>query len=224
MTSFPRINIGSRKSWHYEDENGAVPLGSIEIVSERIRSLLVRSKSPLVEDNFVQLVGIVDMASGLEYHYKSAFNHLKQGSEPLARMVFVQHDIVAWLNRLGQFYYFVQSELVKSFGLTQKITKILTLLPLRNKNSAHRSIDAPRRNDEVSQLPYQALTFSPLVGTQWVRRDLDKSEPEVFDLLATHYLVFQITSEKDGVVELNIELDHLQVLSEMYACMEILCE
>jgi hypothetical protein len=200
-----------------------IPLDKIEVVSTRIRSLLARTESVFVEENFIQLEGIVDIARGLEYHHLNALALLKMEQDSLQHIESVKHEVVAWLNRVGQFYYFSQSALVKSVQLKMEMPTINLVLPLRHKYSAHRAIDAPRKSDTADQLPYQALAFSSLVGSQWVAREPKKPEQGEFSMIESYYLVFELQHGEGDVARLNIECDHAKVMSEIFTCISRLC-
>lgn len=61
------------------------------------------------------------------------------------------HEAVAYIGRLGQLCAFFESEwfsdVVGEASIALKIPSILALMPLRNKHSAHRQQDAPRKDD-----------------------------------------------------------------------------
>ena len=57
----------------------------------------------------------------------------------------MRHETIAYLNRLGQFYYFAKSQ--KSIMICDLMPTIIKFIPLRMKGTAHRALDAPRTND-----------------------------------------------------------------------------
>ena len=65
----------------------------------------------------------------------------------------LNHEAVAYINRLGQFFYFA-----KAMKLQAQLSRTNELICFRHKYTAHRSIDNPR--DETLELKeMQAMTF-----------------------------------------------------------------
>lgn len=97
-----------------------------------------------------QLGGIIDIVSGLQYHYNQHNLHEKK----VDRCQFygwASHEAIAYINRIGQVYYFVKSDWFNAYipqsDLPSLIPTVLALVPLRNKISAHRQQDYPYKDD-----------------------------------------------------------------------------
>ncbi len=133
------------------------------------------SNHPFYSKYKEQLIGVLDMLEGLDYHVKkirvyekaackriSDLNELRNSNEPrrLPRLSKktnhhpAVHEAVAYIGRLGQLDNFFESdwfgEVVKKLDIALKIPSILALMPLRNKHSAHRQQDCPRKDDCTS--------------------------------------------------------------------------
>ncbi|ATG58619.1 hypothetical protein ATS72_004900 [Pseudoalteromonas sp. 13-15] len=94
------------------------------------------------EVHYKQVSGVKTMVQGLEYHFDNYMAQTKVREQP-----FWFHEVVAYLNRLGQIYYFFKSDFIKV--VDSEMPNILKIIPLRMKYSAHRSVDAPRGNDHL---------------------------------------------------------------------------
>ncbi len=166
------------------DPRPGTPLADIESLAVRVSAWLARvSLDPAFPaDRSVQIVGAVHFVEGLEYHYQSYMAHvaaatdyflrverhaaslIQQGTREMAHFPFpssteqphleaLNHEAIAYLNRLGQFYYFA-----RNLGRTVDVPRTSHLMSFRNKHVAHRSIDAPRNEDEA-HLRMQAMAF-----------------------------------------------------------------
>lgn len=142
------------------------------------------------------LEGMIIMVNGLDHHFKQHYNYEKKYLRYLEKWSkqieavrssqqmnedfitvddsyvecgeFAEHEAIAYINRLGQLYYFFKSEwfhalfclnIYKSRERTcgescelrdilqKNIPMILALMPLRNKISAHRQQDYPHKDD-----------------------------------------------------------------------------
>lgn len=119
-----------------------------------------------------RLGGILDIFAGLEYHIKRIKNYEKaacrrslelmnrfnsEGSYNLPLLSRrtnhhpAVHEAVAYIGRLGQLACFFESEWFSSKAgeaqVAAEIPSILALMPLRNKHTAHRQQDDPRKDD-----------------------------------------------------------------------------
>lgn len=163
--------------YYSSDPNEGVALGAIEPSASKVQSWLSRAVErpgfPL--DREVQIRGAIDILSGLEYHHASFLDRLTplkalmacvarpiaecplppppSGEERQALSTF-QHEVVAYINRLGQLHYFA-----KSLGLLGCLVNAESLLPFRNKYTAHRSVDYPQKNETEEEREAQAMTF-----------------------------------------------------------------
>ncbi len=120
------------------------------------------------------LVGILDMIKGIEYHFKKIKNYEKAAcrwvteienlSDDKDKLINLyrtglprtnhhpaSHEAVAYINRVGQLAYFFKSDWfkknVKEEVIVSKVPAILALQPLRNKYTAHRQDDYPKKDD-----------------------------------------------------------------------------
>lgn len=172
----------------------------------------------IADDRTVQVIGGVAILAGLDYHHDQFVRHLKRAhsyfeqqhllSQPQVdsslitkipyrlptaaterTLAALDHEAVAYLNRLGQFAYFA-----KAMDLQHLIPQIDTLLPFRHKHTAHRSIDMPRK-ESPTEREWQAMAFG------------------FFRLTINQYPVYQLFD--DGrPVNFNMRDDHPQVMNE----------
>lgn len=141
-----------RMTWRVEDPAPGVDLAAIAPISLRALSLLAR-RTHLVTDRieYYRLTGAIDIIEGLEYHHSNwlgIVNECRDGLEYKGAVA--THEVIAYFNRLGQFYYFARSSWVKARApnAVASLQEVLRLIPFRNKISAHRSIDLPRPEDQ----------------------------------------------------------------------------
>ncbi len=153
-------------------------LSDIMPLSARARSWLARVSVGLPDDKSIQTVGAITMLEGLDYHYARFMKLVERlgpyfscrgAASPVQSSEFVQrlfpsatetedlngldHESVAYLNRLGQFHTYA-----KAHGLASRLLETHELMVFRNKHTAHRSIDAPR-GESQHEREYQAMTF-----------------------------------------------------------------
>ncbi len=101
----------------------------------------------------------------------------------------LDHEAVAYFNRLGQLFYFARSA-----GHEALVPRVAQLMSFRNKHTAHRSIDVPRSEDRA-HLQVQAMAFG------FYRMTLD------------NFPCYQIVDE--GVhKQFRLDTDHLLVMTE----------
>jgi hypothetical protein len=157
-------------SFRIEDPSPGVPIDKIVPISKKTWALLARHQgSPSLKTGFLNVYGAVDMIDGLEHHYSHfialvdrlctvpAFTN---ESKAIERQLC--HEVVAYLNRMGQFYYFTKSKFVARHitDATRLIPTIHKFKPLRDKHAAHRSIDYLRPEDSPGVRQLQALGLS----------------------------------------------------------------
>lgn len=216
-----------------EDPHPNLPLDKINLLSSRAWTLLIRSKDKnLVRRHFISIVGAIDMMRGLEYHHENfcriitelGFIPLHTPLEETKRLGLV-HEAVAYLNRLGQFYYFASSEFVSN-SLPQWrdiIPTIFKFKRFRDKHSAHRSLDTPRFDDNPRDQQVHAWTFSSLGGIY------SQPKPGVKPLISysnfinpykiwiERYCCFQLKGNgKQGTINLSVEREHPIFINEAY--------
>lgn len=92
------------------------------------------------EENYQQVHGVKYLVQGLDYHYSNFLTVVsnKDGSEWF-------HELIAYLNRLGQIYYFFKSKFMAVDD--EDIPIIKQIISFRMKYSAHRSVDIPKSWD-----------------------------------------------------------------------------
>lgn len=143
----------------------------------RLRHLLTNNHHLLEEKYQLELWGSVDMVLGLEYHYKhfvkienACRDHCKRTFEYGVSSKNAIHEMVAYMNRLGQAFYFLKSrwfrDYIKEKDLARLCPVFLALLPFRKKFASHRSIDDTRgeTEDQIANhasLPYGICWFGP---------------------------------------------------------------
>ncbi|WP_034257703.1 hypothetical protein [Altibacter lentus] len=182
--------------WHVKDNFPNLELDDILPISKRAFSLVNRNKSRLDElQGAAELLGALSILEALDYHY-NRFVEIKDTPNRI-------HEVIAYLNRVGQFYYFVKSDFTKSIihngqELTHKINELIVF---RMKYTAHRSIDFPK-DETIEYRNRQAITF---IGSQkYYSSDFEK---------------FILPTNKNGKTEWNEfipEIDHEKVMNEAY--------
>ena len=102
-------------NWRVTDPAPGVLLPDIRPVSARAWALFARNREhALLRSDFLRLAGAVDMMHGLDYHYNNFMLITKRLSEGEEGDLphHLGHEAVAYVNRLGQFYYFADSSAV----------------------------------------------------------------------------------------------------------------
>jgi hypothetical protein len=154
----------------------------------RARTWFVRAwnSGAIPERDFELFGGAVGMIEGMVHHYQSFLSHHRKLTNFIAAIrkehrkgataAFMSggytlrgltakeraaaracaHEAIAYINRLGQFYYFAKSARINRANVLRRVT---ALMPIRMKFTAHRSIDAPR-DEEEHTLRNQAFTFA----------------------------------------------------------------
>lgn len=217
------------------DPDPGLALEEIRPYSRRAYSLMMRNRTkPLLQEGFLNIVGAIEMVAGLEYHH----DNICRLSGLLAAAVPVDetnifHEAVAYVNRLGQFYYFAKSEFVARV-IGEAIATIPTIdkyIVFRMKHTAHRSLDNPRGEREHVQLSHAmsltrawGMMMKLKPGAREVRwpRYLKADSPEAREFhrqkWLNHHITFQLyDADSDNCVNLTIELEHEQLCSEAYA-------
>jgi hypothetical protein len=159
-------------SWDFKDHFPEEELNDILPISLRAYSLLNRNRDELKSnDSAIHIVGFLDSLEALDYHFDN-FKRLKENNNITSKQ---SHEVVAYLNRIGQVYYFLKSAFIKAIipNSLQDCSKIEELSVFRMKNTAHRSIDHPKKETEeyrnrqtLSLLP---IATSPIYDKQCYR-------------------------------------------------------
>lgn len=106
--------------------------------------------------------GASQIVNGLKYHHKNYENYCsalvyderarhKFFTENSITIENMKNELIAYFNRLGQFYYFANNKIIREKnGRPRKtIPTIVYFLPFRHKYSAHRAIDMPRGENPI---------------------------------------------------------------------------
>ncbi len=189
------------------------PRKKLKTVSVRLAFLFAEnSSSSILQSHELELAGIIDMAKGLEYHYKNfkkiEKKYLASYEKIFKEMILSQipgkenmiHEAVAYLNRLGQIETLITAPWFKTYITEETLVnfcpKIFALMPLRNKFTAHRSIDDPRNETESQKasqasIPFGIQSRGPIGGLPKVSYSIKIAKEERRDsrktLLATYH-------------------------------------
>lgn len=147
----------------------------LDKTSGRIRHLFYENND-IFKEHELELWGIVNMVSGLEYHFKN-FVEIENNCREIESLILKEgrlydipgenaiHEVVAYLNVLGRIYAVFKSELfLKHMILLNELCPAINaIIQLRNKFAAHRSVDCPRDETEAQKANHAGL---PL-GLMW---------------------------------------------------------
>ena len=226
---------------YFKDPHEGISLNEIHPLSERAASHIARSRSlPILKHAFVNIYGAIEMMQGLTYHH-ARFMSLVESCHTtvptLQTAGALRHEVVAYLNRLGQFWSFSKSDLVKECcpSPEETLPTLSKLIVFRNKHTAHRSIDSPKAEDSDGLQVMNAISLSILGGqlfhpklghtsTDWSSVNTDKDFDKLrCSLYRNEYLGFQIYDVKHSThVSFYIERDHESILSEAYCLISTL--
>lgn len=228
--------------WHLDDGHSETPLSEIASIPDRIYSLIARNKThSIIKGNFLRIMGAAEIIYGIQYHRDQFLNTIKPLSElsivapeskPLHRAL--NHEAVAYVNRVGQFWYFLDSAFVreKIVDLDSRTPTIRQISVYRNKHSAHRSIDSPKTQDTPYLQQQHASVFTNFGGLLGHPKDpsIQYSKTEALEdhivtqrHLLKNYILHQIQLD-DGktVLNISVERDHPLVMSEAWDLMSLL--
>jgi hypothetical protein len=226
-------------NYYSRDPNEGVALEDILPLSARARALVVRSRQrSLLKVGFINIAGAIEMLAGMEYHHRNLVRTcLELGEGETDDETAPDHEAVAYVNRMGQFYFFAKSALI-----TNAVKDPLALIPtivnfavFRMKHSAHRSIDAPKPRDTDGLQWSHARSMSSSMGRMMLLKP-GKEATQVLpagpiderawrahksELWRKNYLTFQIHDGDTGSRKnLTIETDHAVIASEAYALIQ----
>lgn len=211
-----------------------VPLEMISPLSKRAYVLMMRSRDKaLLHEGFLNIAGAIEMLAGLEYHHDNVLRLSQRLADGEALdEAFLYHEAVAYVNRLGQFYYFAKSELVSKAvndGLAI-IPTIRRFLPFRMKHAVHRSLDDPRDETEDIRI-LQAMSLSRAWGRMMTLKPgaapphlpseavLDEAGMAQFRQMQwrNSYVTFQLFDEgASSYLNLILEKEHPTISAEAY--------
>lgn len=143
-------------TWTIKDRHKGLPLEDIPRISDRAFSFVSRNKANLnSKEGAMNLLGVLDILEALDYHFDNFIN-LKTTNEEINQ----RHEAVAYLNRIGQLYYFIVSDFTVRHipNAISYMSKVNDLKVFRMKSTAHRSLDFPKGESEEYQ-NRQALTM-----------------------------------------------------------------
>jgi hypothetical protein len=222
--------------YQFTDLNPSLPLSDIMPLSRRAWAALARYQNARAAmAGQMKIIGAIDMLDGLEYHHAAFMRIIEQlaSASPLSEQWALHrrelvHEAVAYLNRMGQFYYFADSSLVRQFipDPDSIIPTIVLYKPFRDKHAAHRAIDHPRKDDTPqAQANYAwalssvgAMGFAPKVGM----RPTDGSRPfSLGALWSDYYFYLQMHDGQPGAaLDFSLEREHPIISAEAYALLE----
>ncbi len=208
-------------------------LETIFPIAARARSFVARKKThPILAGNFWRIWGVVDMLERLEYHHGNFTFHIEHlseietltnrspfGDEPRRAL---RHEFIAYLNCVGQLYYFAESAFVEQRvpNVRDLVPTIFKFTPFRHKHGAHRSIDAPHKEDDDYTQQLQAWQLSSFGGLPFEgkkeRTTLDRNP-----LWNDYYIGLQMLIEKpDKFENFYLEREHPAISWEVFTLLE----
>ena len=217
------------RSWWFRDPFSGIPLDDIYPLSARASSLLFRNKdtAPVLRTAFVHIHGAISVLKGLDHH-QSHFVALLDQLRAEARMDLTAplpfdpdellHEAVAYINRIGQLYYFFGSKLVRERLGNVSIAAVNDLMAFRHKHTAHRSIDKPRPEDTDDFQTMQAMSLGGL-GGMFLMPKVAGQAHALEERWHKCYVGWQIQTT-DGVHMLVIERDHDGLMRQAYAVVQ----
>ncbi len=151
--------------------------------STKIRRLFAKhAHTNTLKEHELELIGLLDMADGLEYHHKN-FVKIEKRCRKIYEKIFtekmfysvpsknIHHEAIAYLNRLGQVFALITSDWFKKRVNESDIAFlcpiVLALIPFRHKFGAHRSIDNPKKETDSQKGNHASLPF----GLMWIGRN-----------------------------------------------------
>ena len=231
---------------HYWSSKTFLPslLNDDEVTNEyaALRELQSAVRGISIPQGQVDIEGAADMLGALQYHYQQFVRIVrkKASGEMSADSPDERYEAVAYLGRLGQFYYFAdRSKFVESLISNAKaiipkvIPSVYRLVHFRMKYVAHRARDFPRDKDEVQDVGHE-LALGAIGGKLFLCRENQKLDnpgpesPEAFSdwqsrSYRTGYVMFEIYNKADRI-EFVMELDHPIVLRETTSFMQRIIE
>lgn len=226
-----------RRQWIVGDPTGGLPLDQIKCRSIRAHSLIARSDaSPAVTAGFLDLHGAAEMLAGLEYHHENFVRIYSSVEDPWSAFVPpLQHEAIAYLNRMAQFHAFARSKFVGKYvkGVRALMPNIERFRYFRDNHAAHRSLDA-LKGDATDAAVNHAMSLSTTGGLNLIPRPGDWLPPKTDGLslerehyeMRMHrhrssYVAFTIHNADIGIdIEFCMERDHPAIADEAYGLIE----
>jgi hypothetical protein len=213
------------------DQNPTLALSEIFPLSRRAGVALVRYQNGRsAKAGQMNIIGAIDMLDGLEYHHTAHMNIIQRlshepfmdGQTEILRKHLV-HEATAYLNRMGQFFYFAHSKFAMEF-LPDPDAIMPTLLRykrFRDKHAAHRAIDAPRHEDTVQAQANYAWALSSLGFAGFSPKTAKASPPFDSHTWLQNYFQVQLNDgQPANVLNFSVEREHPSISAEVYAILE----
>jgi len=223
------------------DINSNKPLDAIITLSSRAFSLVARNqRKPLLQTGYINVMGAIEMLESLEYHHDNVVRIAAElGSGARVSVTHVDHEVVAYLNRVGQFRYFAKSRFVATAvpSVDALIPKISRFMIFRDKHTAHRSIDAPRKKDTEDAKLSHARAVTSIMGSVHMPKpnaeevipppigvlmDIDAIQMHIQKELWTKtFRSYQTFDTSTGShVHFTLEAEHPDIVGEAYSVIE----
>ncbi len=237
------------ENFRLEDPAPGVPIDEIAPISMKTWALLARHQgSQSLKAGFLNIYGAVDMIDGLEHHHSHfmasvdrlctvpAFTNESKAVERQLR-----HEVVAYLNRMGQFFHFSKSAFVaeRVTDATDFIPTIRKFKLFRDKHGAHRSLDVPRKEDSADVQQLQAWGLSSVSGLLFRPKDEANAVSilkELHEQLSSNVQLYNSNMRwkecyfglqmrvkaKDKFVDFFLEKEHPMISQEAFRLVEML--
>ncbi|WP_339609075.1 hypothetical protein [uncultured Roseivirga sp.] len=197
------------ETWTVKDRHPELPLQDITRISHRAFSFVSRNMATLnPKDGAMNLLGVLDILEALDYHFDNFIN-LKNSDVEINQ----RHEAVAYLNRIGQLYYFTLSDFTARHipNAISYMSKVNDLKVFRMKSTAHRSLDFPKGESEEYQ-NRQALTM------------LGATNSKVLGKLEYILPVQNKSTKKTEWHFFTPETDHEIVMTQSYKLIELIID
>jgi hypothetical protein len=191
---------------------------------ERALALYARNKKHMGDGGHHNIYGAIFMLAGLEYHYRN-FEHISSQIEYFdientekkdieriyntpgrpEKFRSLKHEIIAYLNRVGQFQQFYKSSFAKDAVNGVEKPTISKATKFRHHYSAHRSIDGNSSKGETDY--YLAMGFESAY-----LHDKDNN------------LMVQYQDQNGKYLNFNLHLDHPKIAEEAYKIIKAVIE
>lgn len=221
-----------RGGWAIDDQHVGVTLEDISVLSSRAHSMLSREAHPdLKAEGVMILTGAIRMMSGMEYHFANFAEECRRiAASGVKHRDLLVHEVVAYLNRMGQFHAFLRSDFVKpSVPSPPSVAPTLVrLLILRNKYAAHRSLDAPRDEPVHVRMNHELGMSGGLFRGRPGGKPLEFEDGEIVSfaeldkhLFENSYPSFQVGDHKtNATIDFTPETDHPVIIAECFDVMQ----
>lgn len=208
------------------DPNPGLVLDEIAPLSKRARSLLARAHMVSgVQAQALLLHDTVMILEGLDYHYRhmAAYSDRNREGSGFPQTDY-GHEVTAYLNRLGQLYYFLHRGLGRQCGIdvSWDAPSVKKFVVLRHKYAAHRSIDMRRgESDMLAEFHLIGMSGSlrqPRLDSRAAPLTKNSEYSAVEAVLRESLPVYQIQTVESGVdyVSFCPEIEHLDIMTDAY--------